>query len=126
MSNSLHSGWKISGIRPCAGQGDSCRFVVTLERGADGIHDVKLEAAELIEYKVFQAQVLKTSGRLVRFAEVERSGEADAAWLDLVEAALERDSVKKPAPGFRPSPPPPRYHAPDGAAQEITEIGGGD
>ena len=126
MSNSLQPAWRISGIRPCAGPGDSCRFVVTLERGADGVHDLKLEAAELVEYQAFQAQVLKSSGRLIRFAEVERSGQPVAAWLDLVETALDRESAKKAAPGFRPSPPPPRYHMQDGAAQEMTEIGGGD
>ena len=54
---------------------------------------------------------------------IEDAPEPAVAWLDLVEACLPAESVRRPAPGFRPSPPPPRYHAPDGVVQEI---GGGD
>lgn len=126
MSQSFSRPWKIRDIRPCAGPGDSCRFTVTLECGDDCIQHVKLEAGELLDYPAFREQVLKTSGRLIRFTGIERAADPAAAWLDLVEATLAGDSVRKSAPGFRPSPPPPRCHPTDGAAQEMTEIGGGD
>ena len=126
MSNKNHPGWKISGLRPCAGLGDSCRFTVNLERGADGVRDVTLEAGELLDYRAFQTQMLRTSGRLVRFAAVESADDPAGAWLELVETALERDAVRRKAPGFRPSPPPPRYQTLDAGAQEMMEIGGGD
>ena len=124
MSNSSARPWKMRSIRSCAGPGGSCRFAVTLEQGNDCISDLKLEAADLLDYATFQAQVLKTSGRLVRFAAVEDAPEPAVAWLDLVEAALPAESPPRPASGFRPSPPPRRCQ--DGAVPEMTEIGGGD
>ena len=126
MSNPAHPAWRISGVRPCAGPGDSCRFTVSLERGADGVHEVKLEAGELLDYRAFQTQILRTSGRLVRFAAVESADDPAAAWLEIVETALDGDAIRRPAPGFRPSPPPPRYQTQDAAAQDAPEIGGGD
>jgi hypothetical protein len=118
--------WKIRDIRPCAGPGDSCRFTVTLVCGDDCIPDVKLEAGELLDYPAFRERILKTSGRLIRFTAIESSADPAAAWIDLVETTLAGDSVRKPASGFFPSPPPPRGHSMDGAAHEMTEIGGGD
>ncbi len=71
MPNSSARPWKMRSIRSCAGPGGGCRFAVTLEHGNDCINDLKLEAADLLDYATFQAQVLQTSGRLVRFAAVE-------------------------------------------------------
>jgi hypothetical protein len=124
MSHSSMRQWKIRNIRTCAGPGGACRFAVTLQRGDDSINELKMEAEELLDYAAFQAQVLKTTGRLIRFAAIEEATNAAAAWLDLVEASLPDESVRKPSLGFCPSPPPERYHTPDGVG--VQEIGGGD
>ena len=125
MSNSSARQWKMRTIRSCAGPAGGCKFAVTLEQGNDCISDLKLEAADLLDYATFQAQVLKTSGRLVRFAAVEESAEPAVAWLDMVEACLPEESIRRPAAGFCPSPPPLRHPA-NGVVPEMTEIGGGD
>ena len=123
MSNPSGRPWEIRSIRRCAGPGGGCRFAVTLDRGDDCINDLKVAAVELLDYAAFRAQVLETSGRLVRFAEVEEADNPAAAWLDLVEASLPDESVRRSSAGFCPSPPPMRYQTHDGVFQEI---GGGD
>ncbi|HVS37939.1 MAG TPA: hypothetical protein VMS17_20435 [Gemmataceae bacterium] len=123
MSHPSRRYWKIRNIRTCAGPGGACRFAVTLERGDDCISDLKLDADELLDYTAFQAQILRTTGRLIRLTGVEDAADPTIAWLDLVEASLPDESVRRPSMGFCPSPPPVRYQAPDGVFQEI---GGGD
>ena len=125
MPNTALRQWKMRNIRSVAGHGGSVKFAVTLELGKDCISDLKLEAADLLDYATFQAQVLKASGRLVRFAAVEEAPEPAVAWLDLVEAALPAEAGRKPTSGFCPSPPPLRNPL-NGAVPEMTEIGGGD
>ena len=127
MSNSFNRQWKMRAIRSCAAPGGSCKFAVTVEHGNDSISDLKLEAADLLDYATFQAQVMKMSGRLVRFAAVEDAPEPAVAWLDLVEAALPAESPQRPASGFHPSPPrPSRVHGQNHAIPETADIGGGD
>ena len=115
--------WKIRSIRRLAGPGGPCQFAVTLERGADVIADLHIEARDLLDHRVFREYVLTMSGRLVRFPAVEAATDPDAAWLDVVQAALPDEPLRRPATGFNPSPPPPRQQA-----QEVVvaEIGGGD
>jgi hypothetical protein len=123
MSNTFGRPWKIRNIRQCAGPAGVCRFAVTLDRGNDTISDLKIEAAALLDYRAFQARVLETSGRLVRFDAVEAAPDSASAWLDLVEATLSDESARKSPAGFCPSPPPPRYNTHEPVFQEI---GGGD
>jgi len=115
--------WKVRGIRRLAGPGGPCQFAVTLERGADVIADLHVEARALLDYGAFREHVLTMSGRLVRFPAVEAASDAAAAWLDVVQAALPDEPLRRPATGFNPSPPPPRQQP-----QELVaaEIGGGD
>ena len=71
MADSAGRKWKIHSIRRFVGPGGPCQFAVKLERGRDSITDLQMEASDLLDYGAFQEHVLKTSGRLVRFAEVE-------------------------------------------------------
>ncbi len=119
--------WTIRGIQRRPGPGGRCHFRVTLGCGVDGcVPDVHLEASELLDYQAFRRHVLETSGRLVRFAEVETAANPAAAWLDLVEMALPDEPTHRPAAGFHPSPPPRRGHGREAVAAETADIGGGD
>ena len=126
MTNPTERPWKIHSIHRCAGPGGRCHFKVTLERGDDGIADVHLEASELLSYRAFRRHVLEVSGRLVRFAAVEGATDPAAAWLDLLEAALPDEPVRRPNAGFHPSPPPSRGRGHNQAVPETADIGGGD
>ena len=127
MSEPQGRSWTIHGIHRQAGPGGRCHFRVTLGCGADGVADVHLEASELLDYRAFRRHVLETSGRLVRFAEVETAADPAAAWLDLVETALPDEPMHRPAAaGFHPSPPPRRGRGQEAVASEMADIGGGD
>jgi len=117
--------WTIHGIQRRPGPGGRCHFRVTLGCGGDGVTDIHLEASELLDYRAFRRHVLETSGRLVRFAEVETAADPATAWLDLVETALPDEPMHRPAAGFHPSPPPRREHGQE-AVPETADIGGGD
>jgi hypothetical protein len=69
---------------------------VKFERGNDAVTDLQMEASDLLDYRAFREHVLKTSGRLVRFPEVEDAPNVCAAWLDLVEAALPDEPLRRP------------------------------
>jgi hypothetical protein len=88
--------WKIHSIRRFVGPGGPCQFAVKLERGNDAVTDLQMEASDLLDYRAFREHVLKTSGRLVRFPEVEDAPNVCAAWLDLVEAALPDEPLRRP------------------------------
>ena len=102
--------WTIHGIQRRPGPGGRCHFRVTLACGDASVTDVHLEASELLDYLVFRRHVLETSGRLVRFAEVETAADPAAAWLDLVETACPTSRCKDRPPAST------RRRRPDAAA----------
>lgn len=118
--------WRVLAIRRLAGPGGPCQFAVTLERGADVIADLHVEAKALLSYRAFREHVLTMSGRLVRFAAVEAASDPDAAWLDVVQAAMPDEPPRRPATGFNPSPPPRRQQPQLDGVLQVQEIGGGD
>jgi hypothetical protein len=93
--------WTIHSIRRFVGPGGPCQFAVKLERGTDSITDLQMEASDLLDYGAFREHVLKTSGRLVRFPEIEDAPNCSAAWLDLVGAALPDEPLRRPDSGLK-------------------------
>ncbi len=61
-----------------------------------------MEASDLLDYHAFREHVLKTSGRLVRFPEVEDAPDAGLAWLDLVETAMPDEPLRRPDSTLKP------------------------
>jgi hypothetical protein len=96
VTDSARQGWKFQSIRRFVGPGGPCQFAVRLERGTDSITDLQMEASDLLDYRAFREHVLKTTGRLVRFPKVEDAPNAGPVWLDLVEAALPDEPLRRP------------------------------
>ena len=116
--------WTLHGVQRRPDPGGRCHFRVTLACG-DEVSELHLEAGQLLDYHAFREHVLQTCGRLVRFPSVEGAPDPAVAWLDLVEASMPDEPLRRPAAGFRPSPPP-RHRAPEDAVPATADIGGGD
>jgi hypothetical protein len=96
VTDPTRRGWKFQSIRRFVGPGGPCQFSARLERGTDALTDLQMEASDLLDYRAFREHVLKTTGRLVRFTEVEDAPDPAIAWLDLIETALPDEPLRRP------------------------------